>query len=99
MKLLLGVVSAGIGRTALFTNPADARPKCVWQGQAWQCWNSRNHDHAWHDRDYRHDAWRGDYRHDDWRHAEHMHNRLDRDHYVGSSVETGRHDHESRRGE
>jgi hypothetical protein len=90
MKLLLGVVGAGIVATALFSNPADARPKCVWQGQAWRCWNSANHDQAWRDRDYRHH---------DWRRAEHLHDRLDRDRYFGSSVETGRNHHESRRGE
>jgi hypothetical protein len=91
MKSLLGVVGVGIIAATLFSNPANARPKCVWEGHAWQCWNSANHHQAWRERDYRHHE-RAELRHDR-RRVEHLSNRLDRDLHSGSSAETryGRH--------
>jgi hypothetical protein len=88
MKSLLGMVGAGIVAAALFSNPADARPTCVWEGHAWRCWNSPNHHQAWRDRDYRHRK-RAELRHDRHR-VERLRNRLERDIHSGNSAEIRR---------
>jgi len=73
MKFVLTAIGAGIIATAMLSNPAAARPRCVWEGHHWNCWNSHSWHHggqAWHhDRYGRHGENRyygnsGPYRHD-----------------------------------
>src|SRR4051812_37975394 len=42
MKFVLTAIGAGVIATAMLSNPADARPKCVWEGHAWRCWNGHH---------------------------------------------------------
>jgi hypothetical protein len=84
MKSLLGMVGAGIVAAALLSNPADARPTCVWEGHAWRCWNSANHHQAWRDRDYRHRK-RAELYHDR-RRVQRLERKLHRDVHTGSTV-------------
>jgi hypothetical protein len=76
MKTLLAVVGAGVVAVAMLTQPADAAPRCAWQGTYWKCWNG----HSWY-RDHHRD--RAEFRHEGrWR---------DRDMHTGNTVEFGRH--------
>jgi hypothetical protein len=36
---ILGLLGAGVVAAALLSTAAEARPHCVWKGNAWHCWN------------------------------------------------------------
>ena len=86
MKSVFGALAVGVLAAALWAGPADARPHCVWRGEAWHCWNSHYQTRA--DRAMIRSK-RAEVRHDR-RHLRHLQARLHRDIHVGSSNEVTR---------
>ncbi|MGE5268397.1 MAG: hypothetical protein ACM3JG_01855 [Thiohalocapsa sp.] len=82
MKTIAAALGAGLIAAAMMAGPAQAR--CLWDGQAWQCW--RGHQHHAQIRADRHRLrqQRAEIRHDR-RHLRHLHARLRHDMHVGSS--------------
>jgi hypothetical protein len=84
MKIIPGLAGAALIATALVATPADARPRCVWQGHAWRCWNGPA-PHAARDRAHMRRKHAEIKR--DRRHLRHLKAELRRDVHSGSSSE------------
>jgi hypothetical protein len=82
MKSLVAAIGAGVVAIAVLGQPANAAPRCAWEGHHWRCWNGHSwyRDHHWHRGDH---AW---YRDHHWRSG--------RDMYYGNSAPRGHRMHE-----